>query len=138
MIIVSVDPGKTTGWSVLSYINGVRTVVEYHQDPDYSFTKALKDKIDSLGAEDVLVVERAPERGSDPWLVRLYNEILAYVNPQTRVLKVLPGTWKPYITTFEPELKKSMPSKLRHARDSVCMAVYIIRTSRYKDTGGSK
>lgn len=142
--IISIDPGKTVGWSItrLNVDDNTAVLIRSEQDEDYTFSQALKDAIEHRGFDDLVVIERPPERGNDYKLLNLYGEMLAFVHstglstfkpPYTP----LPGLWKPWVAQFAPEAKRLIKASKRHARDSAMIAVYVIKTKKYNRNGGS-
>lgn len=123
MKLLSIDPGKTTGYC---FYNLYDATIIYGQSLDYSINEELNDLFLKLSKNEKVIIEQPPAQGNDPKLVEFFGELLAKSKElNLEVITILPGNWKPWAKLFGTAANL-LVKKQKHARDSWLMLFYYI------------
>lgn len=124
MIIVSVDPGISTGMAVYDSGRQLLELSTVTLDAAYQWLMMYRP--------DVIVCERMPVGILDQELQRGYQLILSAINKEGELHKISPGEWKP---VAQNQHWKTPLAKTQHEKDAYCLLRYYFLTKLRKELG---
>lgn len=128
MYVLSIDPGKTTGWCYShKFGDGPLEVLDCGVSENYTIPSEFRTHLMG-GKVDLIVIECPPEHGNDSQLLHLYGSIKQLVQdadyPTQLVDTPMPGHWKPWAKRTNPAKPEQVKSKPIHVWDAYRMGLY--------------
>lgn len=127
MRILSIDPGKTTGWCLTETHGDVYHVLECGVSESYS----VPERVDSIlkeGRLDLVVIEQPPAHGNSPDLLHLFGAVraLAQALHNEPIRTPMPGHWKPWAKKTNPYKPQGLRTKPIHVWDAYRMSLFAL------------
>ncbi len=124
MIIVSIDPGVTTGVAIYDVLRKETFVCSYHTDN-------LEGILPILWLSHTILIETTPGAGILPIASSAYPHVLTLLQIRNCV-HISPGHWKPVAKTLEWKVDSARD---QHQKDAYNMLSYWMRSTTDKDIG---
>ncbi len=124
-MILSFDPGKTTGWAMLNLDESIIKVGHF----EYEELAEKMEVFPKISFQYVVIEEVVPT-GINAHSMALADVSISFKHAFPKALWVRPGLWKPVVQRYRREIIEKGLKKERintHEGDAVMLAIYALR-----------